>query len=295
MNRFSLRNLHAVVEPHESVDLQEYRGNVWGADAMRLGRRRCCNPSIRMTRIEPNPSDARVASMRLDTVASRVRATMMLFWLILLIGAAATSAWADERSSSDAAMPPLRLAPRTTEQDNKHPQTATAPIWDDAALMELPPPQTEMLGGERHAAEVRDPRWYAQRVGIGLVIFGALVLVHRILGGAQRVTLPRGAIEVCGKVPFDAKRSLHLVRVGSRLLVLLESAQGIQRLAEITDPGEVQRLLCANPEEVQRRGQWFPQADDLEDGTPSVAQVLAEFRDRERSGAGQSGAVHAFR
>jgi flagellar biogenesis protein FliO len=50
-------------------------------------------------------------------------------------------------------------------------------------------------------------------------------------------------IQLCGKVPLDAKRSLQLVRVGQRLLVLLESPQGMQRLAEISDPTEVARIL----------------------------------------------------
>jgi flagellar biogenesis protein FliO len=80
-------------------------------------------------------------------------------------------------------------------------------------------------------------------LGWVLAAFCGLLLLQRWLGPRGGGSLPAGMVQVCGKVPLDAKQSLHLVRIGQRLLVLLESPQGMQRLAEITDPDEVRRLL----------------------------------------------------
>ena len=88
-------------------------------------------------------------------------------------------------------------------------------------------------------------RWCAWGVGWRscLGIFVGLVVIQRWLGGQRRATLPTDVIQVYGRVPLTARQHLLLVRVGQRLLILLESAQGISRLAEITDPAEVGRLV----------------------------------------------------
>lgn len=84
------------------------------------------------------------------------------------------------------------------------------------------------------------PPWDTKRVGIVLAMFAGLMAVQRILTPPVASNLPASAVQVCGKVPLDSKQFVHLVKIGERLLVLLESPQGMQRLAEITDPAEVQ-------------------------------------------------------
>jgi len=54
--------------------------------------------------------------------------------------------------------------------------------------------------------------------------------------------LPPEIVEVMGQVPFGARRSLQLVRLGSKMLLLLNSPEGTQPLGEITDPLEVEHL-----------------------------------------------------
>jgi flagellar biogenesis protein FliO len=80
------------------------------------------------------------------------------------------------------------------------------------------------------------------RLAVVLGLFAALLLIQRWLGGPRSSTLPTDVIQVYGRAPLTAKQQLLLVRVGERLLILLESGQGISRLAEITDPAEVSRL-----------------------------------------------------
>ena len=85
------------------------------------------------------------------------------------------------------------------------------------------------------------PRTSGQ-IGLMLAIFAGLLLIWR-LAAARSSSLPSNLVEVYGKVPMTGKQSLHLVRIGSRLLILIESNQGMQRLAEITDPEEVRSVV----------------------------------------------------
>jgi flagellar biogenesis protein FliO len=146
------------------------------------------------------------------------------------------------------------------------------------SLPKLPPPKPIPEASRTSSLTNRSPRWIATRACAGLGVFLALILVQRLFVPGKPTAISRDAIEVCGKVPFDAKRTLHLVRVGSRLLVLLESPQGMQRLAEITDPEEVQQLL--SPGRVHHTWQERQLHSTVDEIQPvSVSQVLAQFRD----------------
>ncbi len=117
----------------------------------------------------------------------------------------------------------------------------------------------------------KSPSWIAGRLAIVLMLFFGLIGVQKLFRPGQRSALPAGMIQVCGKVALDSKQSLHLVRIGQRLLVLLESPQGVQRIAEITDPQEVRQLL-------DPRGTAPADIQSL-----NVGQVLAHFRGHENS------------
>lgn len=82
----------------------------------------------------------------------------------------------------------------------------------------------------------------SKQFGVILAIFAGLMLLWRLSKGRE-AGLPADLVEVYGKVPMNGKQSLHLVRVGGRLLVLIESSQGMQRLAEISDPDEVRSVI----------------------------------------------------
>ena len=72
------------------------------------------------------------------------------------------------------------------------------------------------------------------------------VWVTRKLNPLGNAGLPSEVLEVLGQVPFGPKRSLQMVRLGPKLLLLLNSPEGTQPLGEITDPEEVEYLasLC---------------------------------------------------
>jgi flagellar biogenesis protein FliO len=133
-----------------------------------------------------------------------------------------------------------QISPR----DTRAADSATA----DAVRTEqpmLPPPKVNRPATHASSVTHRNPIWIGSRLAIVLGLFLGLILVQRWLVPRDRVLLTNGLFQICGKVSLDGKRSLQLVRVGQRLLVLLESPQGMQRLAEISDPTEVRRLLEA--------------------------------------------------
>ena len=53
---------------------------------------------------------------------------------------------------------------------------------------------------------------------------------------------------VLGTRELDKKQTIHLVRCGQKILVIGSNSEGLETLAEITDPGEVEQLVeCCHP------------------------------------------------
>lgn len=79
---------------------------------------------------------------------------------------------------------------------------------------------------------------------IFLIVVVAQVLKKQnpvLMGG-----LPDEAVTVLGRRYVEQRQSIHLVRVGTRILILGSSQQGLTPLSEVTDPVEVDYLsgLC---------------------------------------------------
>lgn len=85
--------------------------------------------------------------------------------------------------------------------------------------------------------------WNAARVGALLALFGVWVILQRTWLARRQGASGQGVVHVFGKVALDARQQLHFVRVGRRLLVLLQGPQGLQHVTEIDDPEEVARVL----------------------------------------------------
>jgi flagellar biogenesis protein FliO len=94
---------------------------------------------------------------------------------------------------------------------------------------------------------------------VALVLLSAKLL-RKSLPAAQK-SLPPEVIKILGRKPLDYRHTIHLVRCGSRLLVLGSSQEGLTTLAEITDPVEIDSLagLCESRE------------------SPSLAQGFSQF------------------
>jgi flagellar biogenesis protein FliO len=84
----------------------------------------------------------------------------------------------------------------------------------------------------------------ALTVALALVFLTAKVLRRTV--PAVRTALPDGVVQVLGRKVLDYRHTIHLVRFGSRMLILGTSQEGMRTLSEITDPVEIDYLagLC---------------------------------------------------
>jgi len=89
-------------------------------------------------------------------------------------------------------------------------------------------------------------------VGSSLVVvlglFGGLVWVTRRFGTRSMTNgaIPTEIMQSLGSSPIDSRTRITLVRCGNRILVLAQTATGIQPISEFTDIDEVRQLtaLC---------------------------------------------------
>lgn len=113
----------------------------------------------------------------------------------------------------------------------------------------------KVLGSPAQAGTGPDFKRIFGALAIVLGSYFALVWFLRMLSPASNTHLPRDVIQVLGKTPFGNRQHLQLVRLGTKLLLLLETPDGIQPIAEVSDPREAEHLanLC-DPKSKRRQG-----------------------------------------
>ena len=109
----------------------------------------------------------------------------------------------------------------------------------------------ERAGRSLGAGAEESGTWSGQVVPTALALagtIGAIFLARAVvkrfggkLGGGKR---PSGVVEVLARYPFARGHHIVLIKVGRRVLVTHQSAQGIQTLSEFTSPAEVADLLA---------------------------------------------------
>jgi flagellar biogenesis protein FliO len=82
-------------------------------------------------------------------------------------------------------------------------------------------------------------------IAVLTLIYLTAKFLRKSMPAAQR-TLPVEVVQVLGRKPLDYRHSIHLIRCGSRLLVVGASQEGLTTLCEMTDPVEIDYLagLC---------------------------------------------------
>jgi len=86
--------------------------------------------------------------------------------------------------------------------------------------------------------------WWTNLGGLFVVlalILGIGVVLRKHVPGA-RSGLPKEVLQPLGRKLLENRHAIHLVRCGSRILVIGASPAGLNTLAEITDPVEVDYL-----------------------------------------------------
>ena len=144
----------------------------------------------------------------------------------------------------------------------------------------------------RSDAGARDPNRVAGSGAVGwsatlwplLFVVGLIVLAAQ-WWKARTPSTPRGlpveAFELLGRKAIDQRTSVVLARCGSRLLLLNLSPQGLQTLAEITDPVEIDCLagLCRATQRDQSLAETFRALLPKTNGTKSPTTAAPQAQE----------------
>jgi flagellar biogenesis protein FliO len=114
--------------------------------------------------------------------------------------------------------------------------------------------------------------WFTTLGGL-IAVVALIYITARVLKKGMPLgprNLPDDAVQVLGRKSLDYRNTLHLVRCGSRVLVIGSSPDGLSSLAEINDPDEVETLseLCkptATESPVETIAQYFRRLQNSDD------------------------------
>ncbi len=95
-------------------------------------------------------------------------------------------------------------------------------------------------------AQAGSVNWTRMLGSLAIVVAGYLILVwlFRLASPGKNGRLPSSVFELVGSARLNSRQSLQVVRVGSRLLMLIVSPEGAQAVGEISHPGEVESLVA---------------------------------------------------
>ena len=90
--------------------------------------------------------------------------------------------------------------------------------------------------------------------GLAVVIGGYLGLVWllRMINPGGTGAIPREVLEVVGSAPLNSNQNLQLIRLGSKLMLMIHGPDGSQPIGEVSDPAEVEQLLALCGGRTQR-------------------------------------------
>jgi flagellar biogenesis protein FliO len=111
-----------------------------------------------------------------------------------------------------------------------------------------------------------------------VTVFGVVLLAALLLVAMRRFGLgrPRGPIALAGRLALDGRRSIYLVRVGARVLVVGASEGAMTKLGELA-ASEIKGLaLDPGAEETPRPGRTFAEVLGRAKADPFITPVEAE-------------------
>jgi flagellar biogenesis protein FliO len=122
--------------------------------------------------------------------------------------------------------------------------------------------------------------WWTTLGGLAAVlalIYLTARVVRKNVPAAQK-TLPAEVVQVLGRKSLDYRHTIHLVRFGSRMLMLGTSQEGMRTLSEITDPVEIDYLagLCRPSEPASVAGTFSQLFQRFQNPEPAPAASVSE-------------------
>jgi len=177
------------------------------------------------------------------------RALLTAAILVLILGAIVRG---DDAADRESRQIPRRTSDRGAPQDGKTARAGQKP---------------------RTAAD----GWWTTLGGLAAVL-GLIYLTARVVRKnvpAAQKTLPAEVVQVLGRKALDYRHTIHLVRFGSRMLMLGTSQEGMRTLSEITDPVEIDYLagLCRPSEPASVAGTFSQLFQRFQNPEPAPAEA----------------------
>lgn len=89
------------------------------------------------------------------------------------------------------------------------------------------------------------------------LVFMVLLLVLKKFTPGDAPRLPKDVFEVLGKAPLAFRQQLYMMRCGKKIFIVSLSQNGLDRVGEIEDPEEVERLAKRCGGELPDAGNAF--------------------------------------
>jgi flagellar biogenesis protein FliO len=123
--------------------------------------------------------------------------------------------------------PRLPLQPRVTESTSS---PATTPAISKFSIPNFSQSATRMVGA----------------LAVVLGAFMVLLWITKKIQGPSKTMMSKQTLELLGQKQINKIHSLHLIRLGQRILLVSASDNSVTCLSEINDPVEVAQLLTTN-------------------------------------------------
>ena len=159
----------------------------------------------------------------------------LIFAVVVSLSAAA---FADDQQGGSLLVSPKPVAVRPHQraaeaQVTGHPLKTRLP-----SRSKMPTPGGRPMKARRGNSTMTVVSSLAVVVGIFLLV----AWVTRRAAPQSAQALPADVVQVLGRAPLAVRNTMHLVRIGNKLLLVSLTAQGASTLTEITDPQQVESL-----------------------------------------------------
>jgi flagellar biogenesis protein FliO len=185
--------------------------------------------------------------------------------------------------------PPLAAADHSAVAlDNDNKTTASSlPLKRESHIPLTPSNKSDSLDSSKKPSGLPSMAAVFGCLGVVLGIFLLIAWMIRRAAPQGLTRLPNEAFEVLGRAPLAGRQNVHLVRCGSKLLLVSITPAGTETLTEIIDPQEVDRLagLCRQAGPQSSTAAFRRIFEQLAPKRPSRGAFSQnEFADYEHSG-----------
>jgi flagellar protein FliO/FliZ len=126
---------------------------------------------------------------------------------------------------------------------------------------------------------------------LGIVLGLFFVIMWCLRRGMPKAIrpLPAEVVEILGRTPLAGRQQMHLIRLGSKLVLVAVSPQGVDTISEITNPAEADRLAgyCETTRSASATASFRGLLDRLAEREPLDHEELSAPRGR-RLGSGRA-------